>query len=158
MTPMLFLQNVARPNLQELRDNPESFRHACNAVASADALMAHMYQWLKANNPPAVADYADDTAYRAYLAQRHDELRLLRDMAKVLKHGELVRNPPPLRFSSQVLVQPRGYGRGPYTEGLYGGPPEVTLEERPGDVRVVAAVLEHALIELEGWMTAFSIP
>ena len=47
MTPSEFLQTVVRPNVVEFNTEYGDVRRANNAVASVDALAAHIYVWCK---------------------------------------------------------------------------------------------------------------
>src|SRR3989454_4985189 len=81
MIPREFLDQVVRPNVAEFHANYGSLRHGYNAVAAADALVAHIFWYIR--NAPA---QGDDTAYRATLASQNHDFRLLRDIAKAQKH------------------------------------------------------------------------
>jgi hypothetical protein len=127
MTPREYLETVVRPNVSEFHDNHADLRLAHNAVASVDALAAHIYVWVKFNGPPAVTPFSDDTAYRAALCKRSGEFSLLRDIAKALKHVQLTRGAPQVTRSDQIVTHRPAYGEGDYGMGHYGGAQQVIV-------------------------------
>ncbi len=67
MTPRDFLEQIVQPNLSEFDADQSDLRRAFNALASVDALAAHMFAWLEANTPTAVPGIGDDSHYRPSL-------------------------------------------------------------------------------------------
>jgi len=61
MTARLFLDGVVKPNVAEFHREYGSVRLAWNAIASIDALAAHMFLWCQAHAPGEVAGLSDDT-------------------------------------------------------------------------------------------------
>ena len=140
MIPREFLDQVVRPNVAEFHANYGSLRHGYNAVAAADALVAHIFWYIR--NAPA---QGDDTAYRATLASQNHDFRLLRDIAKAQKHVRLTKGVPQVVRAEQVSARPIGYGEGQYGAGRYGGPPQLVVDINPGDFRYVESVVDAAL-------------
>ncbi|MGZ8285680.1 MAG: hypothetical protein ACXW27_04375 [Allosphingosinicella sp.] len=149
MTPGAFLNDVVRPNVADFHQNFGDLRLAHNAVASVDALAAHLYVWLKANAPNAVSGIVDDSAFRAELANRDEMFRLLRDIAKAQKHVHLTRHNPLVTQASQVASKPVGWGEGGFGQGRYGGPIQVVVDLGNGRLAYVEEVVDGALALLE---------
>jgi len=143
---------VVRPNVAEFHADYGDERRAFNAVAAVDALAAHMYLWCQANNRAAIHGVADDSSYRAGLAQQDAKFGLLRDIAKAQKHVRLTRNPPPVANASQMNARTPGYGEGRYGEGRYGGVLQVVVDISGNDFAYIENVMDVALAFLEGKM------
>jgi hypothetical protein len=152
MTPREFLESVVRPNVEEFGRHCGDFRCAYNAIASVDALAAHLYFWAIEHSRSAVDSAADDSAYRAELATRNQDFKLLRDIAKAQKHVYLNRNPPPVKRADQVTVRPTGFGEGPYGRGRYGGGDQVVVEITSGQIDFVESIVKGSLGYLEDEM------
>lgn len=45
MTPKEFLEQIARPNVDDFQSDFDDMRRAFNAIAAVDALAAHLYEW-----------------------------------------------------------------------------------------------------------------
>lgn len=75
MTPRDFLEVVVRPNVVDFNDDSVSLRLAFNAVASVDALAAHLYHWCAAHNPAALHGAGGDSHFRGALAALSDDFR-----------------------------------------------------------------------------------
>jgi hypothetical protein len=157
MTLRDFLENVVRPNLREFDADYGSIQRAHNAVATVDALAAHIYVWCKTNAPSEIAGLRDDICYRERLAGSSSGFRLLRDIAKAQKHVHLYRGQPEVTTSAQVKVRSFGYGEGAYGGGRYGGPPQVMVTTDDGELRYVEQVVAAALAVLEAEMTRLNI-
>lgn len=115
MDPRAFCEEVVWLNVGYLVTSWDDTRLAFNAVASLDALAAHMYFWCIENGKLSKAECSDDVGYRVGLAKRNDEFRLLRDVAKLQKHVMLTRGNPceavaPGRKHA-ARIQHRGHGR-----------------------------------------------
>lgn len=82
MTPRDFLEVVVRPNVVDFKGDSASLRLAFNAVASVDALAAHLYHWCVVRNPSALRGASGDSHFRGALAALSDDFRLIRDVAK----------------------------------------------------------------------------
>ena len=152
MTPREFLDQVVRPNVADFHANYGSLRHGYNAVAVVDALAAHIFWYIR--NAPA---QGDDTAYRATLASRNHDFRLLRDIAKAQKHVRLTKGVPQVVRAEQVSARSISYGEGQYGAGRYDGPPQLVVDINPGDFRYVESVVDAALTFLEGEMQRLGI-
>lgn len=154
MTPRVFLENVARPNLAEFSTSFADLRLAMNAVHSIDALAAHIYS---ASGGAASTGCKDDSAFRAQLAATSLEFALLRDVAKALKHVELTRvgkSPPALTRAAQVGSQSLGWDEGNWEEVRWDSPPQVVVETDLGETRALDAICASALAFLESEMAA----
>lgn len=157
MTPREFLDAVVRPNVAAFRVDFADLRHAYNAVAAVDALAAHMYGWLKANAPDAVAGIKDDSGYRDALAKRDADFALLRDVAKAQKHVHLTRGAPAVTRADQVASQPVGWGRGGFGKGRWGGPKQVLVTTAAGRLCFVESIVGRSLAFLEAEMAAIGM-
>ncbi len=157
MTPREFLMQVAEPNIADFHTNFADIRHAYNAVASVDALAAHVYDWCGTHAPAELKGAQDDTYFRALLAQRNDHFALLRDIAKAQKHVRLERGNPRIKLASQISSRPIRWGEGDYGAGRYGGPPQVVVDIAPGDFQYVETVVDGARAFLEGEMQRLGI-
>jgi hypothetical protein len=73
MTPREFPDTAVQPNSDDFDDNFADPRHAQNAVASVDALAAHIHLWVKATDPTAVDCARDDTHDRSEPAKRNGQ-------------------------------------------------------------------------------------
>ncbi len=107
MTPRDHLELVVRPNMRDMLADLEDLRLAFNAIASVDALAAHIYWWAVHYQPHAVAGIVDDTEYRAKaLAPRNNDFRLVFEIAKATKHVRLTRGQPPsVRAADQLMAK-----------------------------------------------------
>src|SRR5687768_14424314 len=63
VTPREFLEEVARPNVEDFLASSDDARRAFNAIAAVDALAAHIYSWCKGNSKAAVSGIKDDSDY-----------------------------------------------------------------------------------------------
>lgn len=151
------LEQVVRPNMAELSENPGEIRRAFNAVAAADALAGYLYLWCLKNAPHEVTGVMNDSEFRGRLAEANADFSLVRDMAKAQKHIFLTRGSPQIRSADQVETRSRGWGQARWGEGRWGSPPQVVVETEDGKVRVVEAVLGRALIFLEAKMVRIGI-
>jgi hypothetical protein len=157
MTPREFLEKVVRANIAEWDANFGSERHAYNAVAAVDSLAAHLYVWCKGNAPSEIAGIPGDSRYRASLAQRSPDFRLLRDIAKAQKHVHLTDGTPKVTTSAQVTARSLGWGEARWNEGRWGGPPQVVVTTDDGDLRYVEQIVAAAVALLEAEMTRLKI-
>jgi hypothetical protein len=146
MTPREFLEQVVRPNVEELKAS-SSLRHAYNAVAAVDALAAHIFNWLRQHVPAAVATCKNDTEYRDLLARTHGDFALLRDLAKALKHVELMWGKPVVTAAAQMTSRQLGWGA-PWGQ-KWGRHKQAVLHDNSGKLKLVTAVVGKALAVLE---------
>jgi hypothetical protein len=79
------------------------------------------------------------------LAEVHADFGLLRDLAKAHKHVRLDRGKARVSNVAQTSVRSFGYGTARYGEARYGGPPQIAVETDNGELRVVEAIVRHAL-------------
>lgn len=154
MTPTEYVADVVRPNLTDLDLDFDSIRHALNAIHSVDALAARIYV---AAGGKAATGEKSDTHYRDALAGKDADFRLLRDLAKAVKHIDLTQGTPTVSSATAVTAEGLGWGEGAWGEGRWGSPPQVVVRTDSGDVRVVQAVLENALAFLETEMTRLGL-
>jgi hypothetical protein len=150
MTPELFLKDVVEPNLSAFVAEDDDIRLAFNAVASVDALAAHVFWWGKDYAPAAVAGIKQDTDYRETLATLNSDFRLLRDIAKAQKHVRLERGNPEVKEAANVSSRAVGFGEGPWSHGKWGGPPQVVVDTDAGEMRYVSQLVRAGLTFLEG--------
>jgi hypothetical protein len=145
MDPRQFLSTIVEPNITELSTNGGDVRRAYNAVFAVDALAAHLYSWAKSHAPTHVHAYSDDTRFREALAQRNTEFQLVRDLAKALKHVELLRGNPQVKGASQMGAETLGFDVGRFDEARYDAPAQIVVTTDLGEKRVVEAVLQNSL-------------
>jgi hypothetical protein len=157
MTPREYLENVVRPNVADLHNQYDSLRHACNAIASVDALAAYIFVWCQASAQAEINAITDDSDYRVTLAQRNPDFRLLRDTAKAQKHVRLTRGTPQLTKAEQMSSRAIDWGEGSYGKGRYGGLPQVVIDTDDGNLFYVESLVESALVFLESEMDRLRI-
>jgi hypothetical protein len=157
MTPRDFLEQIVRPNLSEFDADRSDLRRALNALASVDALAAHMFVWLEANTPTAVSGIGDDSHYRTQLAQRSTDFSLARDTAKAQKHVKLTKHNPQVSSASQMKSRRVGYGEGGWGDSPWGGGTVVAIELDDGSLAIAGPTLARALAFLEHEMTTQGI-
>lgn len=159
--PQQFLEEVVQPNLVEFEAAVSNVRLAFNAVASVDALAAHIYVWCRENSEnsnDAKKEIAcvktDDSYYRAKLASECPEFELLRDIAKAQKHVRRKWGNPQITGDDKVMSSQIGYGEGGYGCGRYGGPMQVVVlvGSKPEDFVFLEDVLKAATDFLKGKM------
>jgi hypothetical protein len=125
MNPRQFLDEVVRPNIAEFEAEPTSWRRAMNAVLSADALVAHLFEWCKANGQTEELGGAKcDDKFRENLSAKNCGYEVVRDLAKALKHVELDNLPYHVKSAKQVTEgwSAPGAGLGSSHMGLLGSP------------------------------------
>jgi hypothetical protein len=152
MTPNEFLDNVVRPNVAAFHQDYASLRHAFNAIASVDALAAHLFVWCKANKPAESYGANNDIDYRYKLASLCPAFALLRDIAKAQKHVHLTQGKPQITHEHQVTSRPVGFGEGGWGCGRWGGPPQVVVDIAAGELAYLEEVVDKALAFIEGEM------
>jgi hypothetical protein len=157
MDPRQFLSTIVEPNITELSTNCGDVRRAYNAVFAVDALAAHLYSWAKSHAVACAAAYSDDTRFREALAQRNAEFQLVRDLAKALKHVELVRGNPRVKGASQMGAEALGFDVARFDEARFDGPAQVVVRTDLGEKRVVEAVLQNALTFLNAYMSSLGL-
>lgn len=157
MTPREHLNEIVRPNLEDLSDNFGDLRRAFNAAASLDALAAHIYWWARENAPSEVAQFKDDTAYRGHLAALNDSYRLTFEVAKANKHVNLTRGTPSVSKASQVETKSVGWGEGRWGDGRWDGPPQVMITPTGEAPWGAEGVLNRALGFLEEQMAKLGV-
>ena len=116
-TPSHFYDYLVSPNLAEFRHNSVSLTAAFNCIMSLDALCSQIYLFKKERGE---TDASDDTQFRNKLAEENVHFGLIRDISKSLKHGELTRGNPLVRYAHQTAIAEKGYGLGLYGVGKYG--------------------------------------
>lgn len=161
MTPQEFLETVVRPNMADLNADTGDFRAAFNAIASVDALAAHIYEWGISQEPPLIEKVKrDDDGYRELLEDLNADYYLLCELARAFKHVKLRprKKKPRLVFaaaeiSPQTLMvdDMESFDRD-WTTG-----PCVLIDR--GDERPLIArnVLERALAFLEGHLEDIAV-
>jgi hypothetical protein len=158
MEPSEFRNAVVIPDVNDFKATYDDIRAAYHAVASVDALAAHIYAWCKKNNAAAIVKLSDDSAYRQHLAEQDPDFGLLRDIAKAHKHVILDRGNPQVSGAQNVSVKGLGWGEAAWGEGRWGSPPQVVVQTNAGSYRVVEHLVSHALETLDREMQRFGIP
>ena len=156
-SPREFLESVVRPNIAEFGGHYSSVRRPYNAIAALDSLPAHIFVWCKRLDPSAMAGIANDSAYREELAKRSTDFRLLRDIAKALKHVELTQGTPNVSTAAQVESRPFWMGRGTLGRVSCGGEPQVVMITDSGESRSVEYIVAAALRVLEAEMSSLKL-
>jgi hypothetical protein len=149
MTAREFLEQVVRPNVAELAADYADIRRAINAVHAVDALAAHIYD--SAGRRKGTGE-PDDTAFREKLASHNSDFKLLRDVAKAVKHVVLERGSPIVTKAEQITSKSLGWDEMLWDEGRWDSPPLVVVATNAGSYRVVETVLKNALDFLENEM------
>jgi hypothetical protein len=157
MDPRQFLSTIVEPNIAELSTNYGDVRRAYNAVFAVDALTAHLYSWAKIHAPAYARSHSDDTHFRDALARRNAEFGLVRDLAKALKHVELVRGTPRVKGASQMGTEGLGFDVARFDEARFDGLAQIVVTTDLGEKRVVEAVLQNALKFLNAEMSGLGL-
>jgi hypothetical protein len=155
LTPHEFLDHIVRPNLEALRSEPGSLRHAHNAVLTADALAAHVFLQLMQIRPAVIPQYKNhDDGYRDALADAHPTYRVLRDLAAALKHAALLRPKPRIvRAAGQMGARRSGWGNAMWDVDAWDGDFLVVLHtDDDSGPRSVGDVVTEGLAVLEAEM------
>lgn len=156
MGPREFNAEVVAKNIADFHADYASLRLAFNAVASVDALAAHLCEWCRANAPHELAG-GDDTAYREALARRNSSFELLRDVAKAQKHVRLTRGNPKVNLASQTSSRGVGFGEGGFGLGRYGGPEQVVIDDNNGAMHYVEHIADEAVAFLSQEMDRLGV-
>lgn len=127
MTPKQFLDIVVLPNLADANEDVSDVRRFHNALASVDALAAHIYYWCKENRSDEVTGLKDDGSFRMRCGANNGDVALIHDVAKALKHVELVRGNPRIKNAGEVQVRLFGWGEGGFGVGPFGGGPQLSV-------------------------------
>jgi hypothetical protein len=157
MGPREFFAEVVEKNVAEFHANCASLRHALNAIASVDALVAHICEWCRINAPHELQG-GDDTGFRQTLALKSLNFEMLRDTVKAQKHVRLDRGNPKVTTASQTSSRAVGFGEGGFGLGRFGGSPQVVIDDNSGHMHYVEHVVDEALEFLKGEMTRLGIP
>ncbi|OFX12461.1 MAG: hypothetical protein A2516_07515 [Alphaproteobacteria bacterium RIFOXYD12_FULL_60_8] len=152
MGPIAHLEQIVRPNMNDLHTNFGDIRYAFNAVAAVDALAAHIFIWCRSNALSEVAEAKNDSDYRDQLAKINADFSLVRDIAKAQKHVHLSRGSPQVSKANQVQSRQLGWGQAKWGEMRWGSPPQIVVETDTGEVRVVESILKGAIMFLEDKM------
>jgi hypothetical protein len=143
MDPVIFLEEVVRPNIADQGANAGELRHAFNAIATLDTLSARMFNWCRAHC--ARVDCQDDLSYRNSLAHRSEDFGLVRDLANGKRRIDITRTPVPQ--SERQLVR-----RASALRTNVHGSPCLVVKLDNGDLRTISDVLAGALDFLEAEM------
>lgn len=108
MDAWTFRRQVVAPNLEEMITDFGNIRLATNCILSIDAFAAHIF-YLEG----ASFDDRDDSCYRERLAEKNNDFRILRDVAKGIKHCKLERGKPLISGSASLGSR----GIGPFASG-----------------------------------------
>jgi hypothetical protein len=158
MTPRDFLDTHVKPNVADFHDRYDDVRLAYNAVASIDALAAHLYHWCVNNAPNELVGLKrEDNGYRERLAGKHADFGLLRDIAKAQKHVRLTRGNPQVQSAAQMNARPIGWGEGGYGQGRFGGPPQVVVDRTVGGFSYVEEIVDSAVAFFEAEMVRLGL-
>jgi hypothetical protein len=150
MTPREFLDQIAKPNLEEAMQNINDIRIAFNACAAVTALASHLFEYLKDNG---LTRFARDGEFKTkFLSQHSEQFRIVHDIAEAHKHARLVRTT--LVDSSDALrseIKDAGYQR--WNELLWDGTEAICVRVN-GEQRVVIALVLHAIqfLDNEIWL------
>lgn len=158
MGPRDFHQKVVLPNLSDAKQGFGDERLAFNAIASVDALAAHIFYWCEANDDGDISGLSDDLAYRERLSLSNASFRLVRDLAKVQKHFKLKRGKPEITSAERITPRSLGWGEAAWGEGVFGGVSQLVVETDSGDFRVINRVLQEAIDFLHSEMDRLHIP
>ena len=157
MMPREFHDQVVVPNRQDFAAHFQSLRHGLNAIATVDALAAHIFWALKLASSPAVAMLSMDDQYRHAIAGRNSAFRLVRDMAKAQKHVVLLKHNPQVTTASSVSVGPIGWGQLPFGRGRFGGIDQLVVQTAAGSADYVESLLDDAIAFLDQEMTSHGL-
>jgi hypothetical protein len=153
MTPKEFLNEVVEPNINEFHRNPSDRRRAYNAISSADALAAHIYEHAPGHRRGAT----NDTEYRHKLAEESPDLKTLFEVAKALKHVSLRWGSPEVKREEQIGARSVAFSEGPYGKGRHGGPPQVFIDLEQGRI-YIEDMLDQSVDFLKKVMRDAGIP
>lgn len=163
MTPTEFKEQFVLPNIADMKADVGNIRLAYNCVFTLDAFAAQIYTWGK-SGPGSKITARDDSAYRGQLARKNADFRLVRDIAKAMKHVELTRparKKPVITKSSEIKAKPIGVlGSGKWDdEALWhdearwnSGPdplPQVGVTDANGKFRTIERLVDNSLRFLE---------
>jgi len=127
MTPREYLNLVVKPNVEEFIQDVSDPRRAYNAIATADALAAHVFYWCKMNMPDEIRGMKSDDDYRGEVQRSRPNIGLVHDVAKALKHVEMNNKTNKIRTEDEVQPRSFGFGEGAYGVGPYGGTPQLSV-------------------------------
>jgi hypothetical protein len=144
-----FLEEVVRPNVMDLAADYGNIRKALNTLHSVDALTAYIYNDAGRKSG---TEAKDDSAFRAKLSRQNPDFRLLRDLAKAVKHVVLEEGAPVVRTAEQVKATSLGWDMGQWDEIRFDGPPQAVVITNAGVHRSIEAIVSKALDFLEGEM------
>ena len=152
--PRQFIESVVRPSADDFHRNFQSIRHALTAVWATDALMAVRYRWAADFPFEELLCICTDGRFRQHLAQRCEEVRLIRDIANAAKHVNLTRYDPFVSNANQIVTSAIGYCDGPFGMELYGGPPQVVVKNDEGELIFVEGVVDRTIDFLVGELSS----
>lgn len=132
-----FDREVVEQTLAEFAADPLNLRLAYLSILVVDCLAAYVYNEVGSGN-------SDDTAFRECMAAKYPSFRIVRDLAKALKHVELGRGKPLVESADQLRLEEMRYGQGGYGEGPYGGGEQVVVQFKDGSKRNVASLLRQS--------------
>lgn len=127
MTPREYLNLVVKPNVEEFIQDVSDPRRAYNAIATTDALAAHIFYWCRKNMPDEVRGMDTDDHYRLRMQQSRANVGMVHDVAKALKHVEMTNKRNKIRTEAEVQARPFGFGEGGFGVGPYGGAPQQSV-------------------------------
>ena len=154
--PAVFRRVVVEPNVQALAERSDDIRLAMNAVFAVDALVAHIFWWVKEHAPQSdLRGMRDDSEYRHHLSKRSEYFGVLRDLAKALKHVQLSRHDPKVAGANKMGAMPVGYGELPYGRGRFGGPTQVVVQLSDDSYDYVESIISDAMAVLAEQMRCY---
>jgi hypothetical protein len=159
MDPRKHLDLIVRPNMAAMAENPGDLRHAFNAAAAIDALIAHMYWWAVNNAPRQVSGPNIDDGYRHRLSEKSRDLRLTCEVARANKHSKLIRGEPTILAARNVSVREFLWDDyASFDDAQLRSPNQVAIASTDaGGYEVAEAIFHRALAILEREMVALGI-
>lgn len=123
----MYLELVVKPNLEDFIKDVSDPRLAYNAIATTDALAAHVFYWCRKHAPDEVRGMKDDSVYRLTVQKNRANIGLAHDVAKALKHVEMTNSTNKIRTEDEVQPRPFGFGEGGFGVGPYSGTPQQSV-------------------------------
>lgn len=124
-----FFEVHAVPNIEAWLKEPTDIRLAMNATVSLYHMADHFWHTYSLVDVTRVFGTPDASAFRAELARRNGNFKLLRDVAEAHKHMELDRSSRVITHADQTAVGATGWGEAAYGTGPFGGVPSIVVRQ-----------------------------